>query len=262
MKTSRVLLLLALLTASIGFAQTAPGGIAGETAVTLDVGFGIRAVAPSRVSVPTGELLRITAPRISGDVQYIWLKNGRAIPGETAGTLVINHVVSTDAGNYMCIFSAPNTTPGSSQALILGVGPTDRLLNLSTRAIVGGPNPPLLSGFVVGGGAREKKLIVRAIGPSLSLFGETSPLRAPVLRIFDSTGALYENGFVYPAVVGGPTYESDLADSLARAGAFPVPAGSRDAVQMKPFTAGTYTVQVSSADGSAGSVLLEIYEVP
>jgi hypothetical protein len=190
MKTSRVLLLLALLSASLAFGQTTPSGIAGETSVSLDVGFGVRAVAPSRVSVPTGELLRISAPRLSGDVQYIWLKNGRAIPGETASTLVLNHVVSTDAGTYMCIFSTPNTTPGASQALILGVGPTDRLLNLSTRAVVGGANAPLISGFVVGGGAREKMLIVRAIGPSLSLFGETSPLRAPVLRIYDSTGAL------------------------------------------------------------------------
>jgi hypothetical protein len=45
----------------------------------------------------------------------------------------------------------------------------------------------------------------------------TNPLRAPVLRIYDAGGKLYEYAYTYPAVVGGPTYESDLADSLARA---------------------------------------------
>jgi hypothetical protein len=120
----------------------------------------------------------------------------------------------------------------------------------------------LVSGFAVEAGTQPKKLILRAIGPSLAMFGVTSPVRAPVLRIFDSKGQPYTNGYVYPAVVGGPTYESDLAESLARTGAFPIPAGTRDAVLMMPFLPGSYTAQVTSGDGTAGTVLLEIYEVP
>jgi len=80
--------------------------------------------------------------------------------------------------------------------------------------------------------------------------------------VLDGNGRPYENAYVYPPVVGGPTYESDLAESLARTGAFLIPSGTRDAVVMKPFVPGSYTAQVTSADGSAGTVLLEIYEVP
>jgi hypothetical protein len=232
----------------------------GETSIKLDVGFGIRAVLPSRVTVPPGERLTIVAPNLGENISYTWTKNGRAIPDTTGSTLTINHVVSSDAGTYVCQFSNPGQ---SSQILVLGVGPTDRLLNLSTRATIGGgADQGFVSGFTVEAGAQPKKLILRAVGPSLSMFGVTNPVAVPILRIFDSRGQPYTNGYVYPAVVGGPTYESDLADSLAKTGAFPIPAGTRDAVVMMPFVPGAYTAQVTSGDGTSGVVLLEIYEVP
>lgn len=236
----------------------------GETAVTLEIGHGIRHVPPSRVTVPVGEMLRITGPD-SGGKPYQWLKNGAPLAGATTNPLILPFVTSGDAGTYS-VFSADPlalalTAP--SQSLILGVGPSDRLQNLSTRAHVGGgADQGIVSGFVVGGGTGHKKLILRAIGPSLALFGVSGTLRAPILRIFDANGRPYENGYAYPAVIGGPTYESDLAESLARSGAFPIPAGTRDAVLMMPFAPGSYTAQVTSGDGTSGTVLLEIYEVP
>lgn len=247
---------------SIGLADLPAAS--GETSVTLDVGFGIRPVLPSRVTVPVGERLRITAPRMGEGINYIWTKNGRAIAGSAdSNVLLLDSVSSADAGTYACLFSTPTTLPGSSQLLVLGVGPTDRLLNLSTRGIVGaGGDQGLVSGFVVAAGTQPKKLILRAVGPSLLVFGVANPLRAPVLKIYDGAGRVYESGYVYPAVVGGPTYESDLADSLGKTGAFPLPAGTRDAVVMMPFTPGAYTAHVTSGDGTSGTVLLEIYEVP
>lgn len=235
----------------------------GETSIALDVGFGIRAVAPARVTVPVGEKLRLIAPPIGEGFTYIWTKNNRAIAGRTDRVLEFSTVTPADAGTYGCLLASPTSLPAPSQAIILGVGPTDRLLNLSTRlTLAGGADQSAIAGFVVAAGMQPKKLIVRAVGPSLSLFGVANPLRAPQLRIFDRDGKPYENGYAYPAVVGGPTYESDLAESLVRAGAFALPPGTRDVVLMMPFTAGSYTAQVTSADSSAGSVLLEIYEVP
>ncbi len=272
MKLSRSLFVVFPLLGAVAFAQTRPDVTATafpisaqhETSISLDVGFGIRAVAPSRVSVPVGEKLRITAPQLGDGVNYIWTKNGQAISGAAdSHVLTLDHVVSSDAGTYACLFSTPTTLPQSSQALILGVGPTDRLLNLSTRGIVGpGADQGLTTGFVVGAGPGGKKIIVRAVGPSLSQFGVADPLREPVLKIYDASGRLYENGYVYPAVIGGPTYETDLAESLVKSGAFPLPSGTRDVVEMKPFTAGSYTATVTSGDGSTGTVMLEIYEVP
>jgi hypothetical protein len=268
MKISRSVFVIAPFAAALALAQTAFAQarpeplVRGETSLQLDVGFGVRPVPASRVTVPTGETLRVTAPDLGSGITCIWTKNGRAIPNTTGNVLVIEHVVSDDAGTYACLFSTPTTLPQPSQSLVLGVGPTDRLLNVSVRGNVGAGEQGLVTGFVVSATGQGKKLILRAIGPSLNLFGVAGALRAPVLKIFGASGQPYENGFVYPAVVGGPTYETDLAESLARTGAFPIPSGAGDAVLMMPFLSGSYTAQVTSGDGTAGAVLLEIYEVP
>lgn len=240
---------------------TPPAATRGETTLTLDIAFGIRAVLPSRVTVPVGELLRISAPGIGPSVQ--WQKNGRAIPGATANPLVLSPVTSSDAGTYTAVNSDPVALGFASQSLVLGVGGTERLLNLSARGLVGpGGDQGLVTGFVVEAGSQSKKLILRAVGPTLALFDVPNPLRRPVLRIFDGKGQPYTNGYLYPAVVGGPTYESDLADSLARTGAFPLPADTADVVLMMPFRAGAYTAHITSGDGTSGAVLFELYEVP
>lgn len=241
----------------------APPSTAGETAVTLDVGNGFRYVPPSRITVPVGETLFITGPSFGGrPVQ--WLKDGKPLANATGTLLALPSVGATDAGTYQLVNNEPNVSSVPSQLLILGVGPTARLLNLSTRGtLAAGPGQNFTAGFVVAAGAAQtKRLILRAIGPTLAAFGVANPLRAPVLRIFDAAGNSYTNGYVYPAVVGGLTYETDLANALAQTGAFPIPSGTLDAVVMMPFLPGTYTAQVTSGDNTAGNVLVEIYEVP
>lgn len=235
----------------------------GETALTLDVGNGIRYVPPSRVTVPAGEMLRVTGPAFGGRAVQ-WMKDGRPLAGATATTLVISSVRPTDAGTYFLASATAGSSSIPSQSLILGIGPTDRLLNLSLRGtIAAGSGQMFTAGFVVAAGTgQSKKIILRAVGPTLASFGVSGVLRAPVLRVFDSAGNPYEAGYGYAAIVGGLTYETDLADSLARAGAFPIPTGTLDAVVMMPFLPGAYTVQVTSGDNTAGAVLVEVYEVP
>lgn len=261
MKAAHIIALLFLALAGRQLAQTTRP--AGETTLLLDVGTGLRAVSPSRVTVPAGERVQLVGPEARAGFSYIWTRNNRALPGATDRTLVLTAVTASDAGSYACLHTSPTALPVPSQSLVLGVGPVDRLLNISTRAELGaGPEAAVTAGFVVASPGPAKKIIVRAVGPALAAFGVANSLRAPVLRILDAAGRPYENGYVYPAVVGGLTYEQDLADSLARCGAFPIPRGTRDVVVMMPFPAGLYTAQVTSADGGTGTVLVEVYEVP
>lgn len=231
--------------------------VSAETSLLLDTTFGVRYVPPSNVTVPSGERLIVTAPDF-GPVQ--WTLNGQPIAGATDRVLVIPAVTPADAGSYVATYQ--DQPPGrTSQSLVLAVGPTQRLANLSTRAQVGAGENTFIGGFAVTGPS-HKKIILRAIGPTLSEFGVENPVAEPVIAIFDERGKPYTNSYVYPAVVGGPTYESDLAESLAKTGAFPLPPGTKDVVEMRPFIPGGYTVHVSSRDGSPGIVLLEVYEVP
>ena len=245
-----------------------PGTSRGETTLQLGINFGVRFVPASRVTVPVGEWLQVVAPAggltpLTGTFQ--WRKNGQPIPGAIDPILVFASVQASDAGVYDAVYTDPASAGRGSQALNLGVGPVDRLLNLSTRATLNaGPGQSFISGFVVAAtnASATKKMVVRAVGPALGNFGVANPLRRPVLRIYDSTGKAYQDGYVYPAVVGGPTYESDLADSLTRCGAFAIPAGTNDVVLMMPFRPGNYSAEVTSGDQAGGMVLLEIYEVP
>ncbi len=64
--------------------------------------------------------------------------------------------------------------------------PTKNLLNISTRARVDAGEAAMIGGFIVQGPA-PKKVLVRALGPSLPL---TGALSNPVLDLYDSTGTL------------------------------------------------------------------------
>ncbi|MBL9192628.1 MAG: immunoglobulin domain-containing protein [Opitutaceae bacterium] len=231
----------------------------GETTLVLMTRTATTGLSDARVTVPAGETVRVQSP-YAGPA-HVWFKDDKVIPGATQPTLVLPAVSAGDAGVYRSMINDPLALVVPSQSLHLAVGPVARFVNTSTRALVGQGQEVLVGGFVVTGPA-SKKVILRVVGPSLRSFGVDRPLADPVLRLYDAQGKLYTGGYAYPAIVGGPTYESDLAGSLLSVGAFPLPAGSKDVVELRPFPAGSYTAVVSSASGGSGVVLFEVYEVP
>src|SRR5205823_14285187 len=68
-----------------------------------------------------------------------------------------------------------------------GPTPLSQPVNVSTRGNVLSGENVLIGGFIVGG-TTPKKLIIRAIGPSLQQNGITNALSDPVLQIFGSSG--------------------------------------------------------------------------
>jgi len=127
----------------------------------------------------------------------------------------------------------------------------DRLGNLSTRAQVGNGANILISGFIVGDGA-PKKILIRAVGPTLAAFAVTGVLADPVLSLYDAQGTL---------LTSNNDWSGLDAATMTLAGAFPLPAGSRDAALVVTLPPGAYTAQVGGAGGSTGVALLEIYDI-
>ena len=159
----------------------------GETSVILAIGDGIRSVPASRLTVPAGETLRINASVTVGQPVQ-WFKNGTALPGATLAQLTIPSVVSSDAGTYAAAAIDPVAFVVPSQSLVLGVGPTDRLLTRSARGTnAAGAGQRFMAGSAVGSGGSAKKLMICAIG----LFGVAAPLAALVLRIFEGNRRPY-----------------------------------------------------------------------
>src|SRR6185295_6481186 len=64
-----------------------------------------------------------------------------------------------------------------------------RLINISTRLKVGTNDDVLIGGFVISG-TQSKRVLLRAIGPSLAASGIVGALSNPMLELHSSTGAL------------------------------------------------------------------------
>jgi len=64
--------------------------------------------------------------------------------------------------------------------------PSTRLLNISSRGSVGTDDNVMIAGFIVGKAALE--VLMRAIGPSLTVAGVSGPLQDTVLELHDASG--------------------------------------------------------------------------
>lgn len=140
-----------------------------------------------------------------------------------------------------------------SGALTSGAAFSDGALrNLSTRGQVGTAANVLIAGFVVAGDT-PKRVLVRAVGPSLAAFGVTGVLVDPQLQIFGGGTLLLEND----NWGGTPA----LITAAGQVGAFPLDLASRDAAIVATLPPGAYTAQVSGVGGGTGVALVELYDV-
>jgi len=127
-----------------------------------------------------------------------------------------------------------------------------RLTNISARLRVGNGQAAIL-GFVTAG-TGSKRLLVRAVGQTLGLFGVAGTMSNPTLQVYD--GARRE-------IAANDNWDSALDADFRAVNAFQLPALSTDAALSLTVSAGNaYTVHVSGADLQGGEVLIELYELP
>lgn len=133
-------------------------------------------------------------------------------------------------------------------------GNGSRLVNLSVRARIGtGADAPSV-GFVIGG-TNSKRVMLRAVGPTLSAFGVTDALADPQIELYQGDTRISVNDNW-----GG---DAELSATFSRVGAFGFSdPNSRDAVMVTTLAPGAYTVIVSGVNGSTGTGLVELYELP
>lgn len=128
-----------------------------------------------------------------------------------------------------------------------------RLVNLSTRALVGTGDGALIGGFVVGG-EKSKRILVRALGPALAGFGLAGALTDPHLRLYRGAELLASNDNW-----GGDPLVASAARTV---GAFAVAdTAGKDAMLLLTLPPGLYSAQVTGVGGATGIALLEAYEV-
>jgi len=109
----------------------------------------------------------------------------------------------------------------------------------------------LIAGFNIGG-IGPRKLLIRAIGPTLGVFGVAGTLGDPKLELYRGSTLLQAND----------NWDASTADTFGQVGAFSLVSGSKDAVLLVTLDPGAYTAQVSGVGNTTGVALVEVYEVP
>jgi hypothetical protein len=164
--------------------------------------------------------------------------------------------VSLAPGMYSAIVGGASTTPAAAMIELYDTdtttAPTARLTNLSARALLS-TGDTIIAGFVITGDQR-KKLLIRAVGPTLANFGIANVLADPKIDVVSGTTVLSSND----NWTGGAT--GTIATTSAAVGAFALVPNSLDAATIVQLSPGVYTVQASGVSGSTGVVLLEIYD--
>jgi len=220
---------------------------------------------PSDVDAAAGSNAALTVVATADTaLTYQWyrLRTGEttatAISGATSATLNLTNLATTDMGFYWVVISEGANQVSSRTAVVTLTGGTSRLSNLSTRGNIPA-NGTLTPGFVLRG-AGSKELIIRAVGPTLADFDV-------VQFMPDPTMALVPQGSSDPIVTNDNWEDASNSDELATksaaVGAFALQAGSKDAAVLTSVSLGdaaSYTVQISSTDGSEGVVLAEVYD--
>lgn len=184
---------------------------------------------------------------------YSWTKTGA-----NTGTLVLSGLESASRHELVFTGNGQGTyreTDLSTGAVIAGDfllaampnGPPPPLANLSVRTSLSGGRAATL-GFVDEGSA-SRRVLVRAVGPSLRQFGVANPAANPTVTVL--------RGAVLIGANTGWGGAAGLAATFTEAGAFALPASSRDSAILLTLEAGNYTAQARDANG--GEVLLEVY---
>ncbi len=142
-------------------------------------------------------------------------------------------------------------------------GIATRLSNISMRGLVSTGGGIMIPGFVIHAGSGgdmgvPKRLLIRAVGPTLGSFGVSDTISDPNLELYDSQGGLISVNDNWEEVDDLST----LTTAMGQVGAFSLEAGSKDSALLISLLPGVYTAQVSGIDGATGVALVEVYAVP
>ena len=230
-------------------------------------GFIVQGSDPKRV------ILRAIGPSLSGSVASVLTDPVLELHG-SSGIIASNDdwQSSSQAAEIVATGLAPTNlyesalvatlSPGSYTGVVSGyqngqgVGLVDayeldtngtRLLNISTRGRVGVSDDVMIGGLIVTG-ANAKRMILRALGPSLPLQGS---LTDPVLEMRDSAGNLLASNNDWIA--------SSQYTEIVETGA--APTDNREAALVVTCGAGSYTAIVRGVNNTTGVALVEAYDL-
>jgi hypothetical protein len=150
--------------------------------------------------------------------------------------------------NYTAVVRGASNTTGIAVVEVYDLDRTvnSRLANVSTRGLVQTGDNVLFAGTIVLG-QTSQKVIVRAIGPSLSIAGK---MANPTLQLVDANGA---------QVAANDNWRSDQEVDIIASGVPPTSDLESAIVATLSGNGSSYTAIVRGANNSSGIAVVEAY---
>jgi hypothetical protein len=169
-------------------------------------------------------------------------------------------LLELEPGGYTAIASGEGATTGVAliEVFELDAGSAPKLINLSTRGYVDGGDRVMIGGVIVNGQPGEtKRLLFRALGPSLADFGVAGAMNDPALRLYSQESEeLIDND--------DWDYLSDTLQAQVQALNL-APTVRRESVLLVDLLPGAYTLIVRPFENDTGLEpgvgLIEAYEI-
>jgi len=159
-----------------------------------------------------------------------------------------------DANGEIYVLADTNIGPTGTTGRVLKIIPapaSPAFVNLATRMRVQTGGNVLIGGFILIGSA-PKKIIVRAIGPSLTVNNQPLPgrLSDPTLTLFDSNGPLDTNDDWVTSA-----QKQQIIDSTVP------PTDPKESAIVATLQPGNYTAIMSGGGGATGIGVVELYDL-
>ena len=155
----------------------------------------------------------------------------------------------------------PTPTPTPTPAATPTPTPTPGLVgNVSTRLPVGADDNALIEGFIVQGPAGStKKIIVRAIGPSLAAFGIADALANPTLEIHDASNATVATNDDWQTTQVGGLITGDQSAEISASQL--APSNDLESAIIANLAPGSYTAVVRGLGNTVGTGVVDAYDL-
>jgi hypothetical protein len=156
-----------------------------------------------------------------------------------------------NGANYTAILSGKGGTTGVGvvEAYDLDQAANSNLANISTRGFVNTGENVMIGGVIIGQGTG--KVLVRALGPSLTQSGVQNALPNPTLALHNADG---------DTIAQNNDWKSDQEQEI-RDTTIP-PSNELESAIVKTLPAGKFTAIVSGVNSGVGVALVEIYNLP
>jgi hypothetical protein len=234
---------------------------------TVDKRVIIRAIGPSLIPFgvpgalanPTLDLFQGSTLLFSNDdwnvsTQQAEIANSGLAPSNDLESAIIWTL--TPGQNYTAVVRGQNggTGVGIVEAYDLDQAAASKLGNISTRGFVDVDDNVMIAGLIAGpSNGTSLKVLVRALGPTLSDFGVAGALANPTLDLVNSSGTVIRSN---------DNWKDDPQQRAAIEAAGLAPSHDEEAALVETVAPGAYTAVVRGSGRTTGIGLVEAYNIP